>query len=69
MFSMTTNRLNAVRIMASKLGVVRSLNRFVDDAIYNSEGVEVKLNALGGTVGNLVVLLHEVIEELELLAI
>jgi hypothetical protein len=55
--------------MTSKLGVVRSLNRFVDDAVYNSEGVEVKLNALGGTVGNLVVLLHEVIEELDLLAI
>lgn len=53
--------------MASKLGIVRSLDGLIDDSIYNSQGVEVELNTLGGTIGNLVVLLHEVVEELDLL--
>lgn len=53
--------------MASKLRIVRSLDGLIDDSVYNSQSVEVKLNSLGGTIGNLVVLLHEVVEELDLL--
>lgn len=62
-------RLNAVRVVAGKLRVERCLDGLVDNSVYNSEGVEVKLNTLGGAIGNLAVLLHEVIVELALLEV
>ena len=43
------------------------LNSFIDDAIDNTQGVKVELNAMLGAVGNLKVLFIEVIEELPML--
>lgn len=50
--------------MSGKLGVVGGLNRFIDDTVDDSEGIEIKLNAIHGSVGNLLVLLVEVVKEL-----
>jgi hypothetical protein len=62
-------RLDAVRVVAGKLRVERRLDGLVDNSVYNSEGVEVKLNTLGGAIGNLAVLLNEVVVELVLLEV
>lgn len=59
-----THGLDAIRVVHSKLGVVRSLNALVDDAVDYTQSVEVKLNALLSAVGNLLVLTVEVVEEL-----
>ncbi len=62
-------RFDAVGVVAGKLRVERRLDGLVDNSVYNSEGVEVQRNTLGGAIGNLVVLLHEVIVELVLLEV
>ena len=59
-----THGLDAVGVVHSELGVVRSLNTLVDDAVDYTQGVEVKLNTLLSAVGNLLVLTVEVVEEL-----
>jgi hypothetical protein len=46
---------------------VTGLDAFVDDTVYNAEGVEFKLDAFVSAVGDLLVLLVEVVEELRLL--
>lgn len=59
-----THGLDAVGVVHGELGVVRSLNALVYDAVDYTQGVEVKLNALLSAVGNLLVLTVEVVEEL-----
>jgi hypothetical protein len=46
---------------------VTGLDSFVDDTVYNAEGVEFKLDAFVSAVGDLLVLFVEVVEELRLL--
>lgn len=43
---------------------MRSLNRFVDYSVDYTEGVKFQLDSVDGTVGNFLVLLVEVVEEL-----
>ena len=59
-----THGLDAIGVVDCKLGVVGSLDSFVDDAVDDAQGVEVKLDALLGSIGNLLVLSVEVVEEL-----
>jgi hypothetical protein len=59
-----THSFDAVGVVHGEFGVVTSLNSFVDDSIYNAEGVEVELDSFVGPVGDLFVLFVEVIEEL-----
>jgi hypothetical protein len=59
--------LDAVGVVHGKFRVVAGLDSFVDDSVYNAEGVEVKLDAFVSAVGDLLVLFVEVVEELRLL--
>lgn len=43
------------------------LNALVDDAVNDTEGVKVKVNSVHGTIGDFLILLMEVIEELQAL--
>jgi len=54
---------DAVSVVDGKLGVVRSLDSLIDDAVSNTEGVEVELDARNGSVGDELVLVVKVIEE------
>ena len=55
--------LDAVRVVDSKLGVVRCLNVLVDDTVSNTQSVEVELDTRNGSVGDELVLVVEVVEE------
>lgn len=50
--------------MNGELGVVRSLNGFIDNSIDDTKGVELELNSLDRTIGNLLVFFIEMVEEL-----
>lgn len=67
MVPLKTYSLNAIAVVHGKFRVVLGLNSFVDDTIDDTQSVEVELNAILGAVGNLKVLLIEVIEELPVL--
>lgn len=43
------------------------LNALVDDTVDNTEGVKVEVNSFHGTIGDFLILLMEVIEELQTL--
>jgi hypothetical protein len=62
-----THSLDAVGVVHGEFGVVTGLDSFVDDSVYNAEGVEFKLDAFVSAVGDLLVLFVEVVEELRLL--
>jgi hypothetical protein len=47
-----------------ELGVERRLDGLVDDAVDDAQRVEVEVDALVGALGDLLVLLVEVVEEL-----
>lgn len=68
-FYMFSYRFDAIRVVAGKLRVERRLHGLVDNSVYNSEGVEVETNTFGSAIGNLLVLLHEMIIELVLLEV
>lgn len=59
--------LNAIGVVNGELGVVRSLDSFIDDSIDDSKGVELKLNSFDRSIGDLQVLFVEVVEELLML--
>jgi hypothetical protein len=59
-----TYSLDAVGIVDRKLGVVWSLDAFVDDTVNYTKSVELQLNAMVGAIGDLQVLRVEVIKEL-----
>jgi hypothetical protein len=59
-----THSLDAIAVVHGKFRVVLGLNSFIDDAINDTKGVKVELNALMGAVSNLEVLFVEMIEEL-----
>jgi len=65
--SRVTYSLDAIGVVHRKLGVVGSLDAFVDDAVDYTEGGEVQLDAFVGTIGDFQVLCVEVVEELRLL--
>lgn len=58
-------RFDAVGVVSCKLGVVRGLDGFIDDSVYDTKGVELELDAVESAVGDLLVLFIEVVEELE----
>lgn len=60
----STHSLNTIGVIDCELGVVRSLDSFIDDTIDDTQGVEVQLNTLLSAIGNLLVLSVEVVEEL-----
>lgn len=62
--SLMTYSLDAVGVVHRKFRVVLGLDSFIDDTIDDTQGVEVELDAVLGTVGNLKVLFIEMIEEL-----
>jgi hypothetical protein len=43
------------------------LNALIDDAVNDTEGVKVEVNSFHGTIGDFLILLMEVIEELQTL--
>lgn len=59
-----TYGFDAVAVVHCELGVVRSLDAFVDDAVDYTQSVEVELDTLLGAVGDLLVFTVEVVEEL-----
>lgn len=61
--------LDTVGIVHSEFRVVRGLDRLVDDAVNNSQRVEIKLNTINTTVGNSLILLVKMIEELRSLVL
>lgn len=56
--------LNAIGVVNGELGVVRCLDGFIDDSIDDSKGVELKLDSFDGSIGDLLVLFVEMVEEL-----
>ncbi len=55
--------LYSVSVVDRELWVVWSLNRFVNDTVDYAKGIKVELDALGGAVGNFLVLHIEVVVE------
>lgn len=58
---------DTIGVVNGKFGIVRGLDGFIDDSIDDTKGVELKLNSLNGSVGNLLILLIKVVEELRML--
>jgi hypothetical protein len=59
-----SHSLDAVGVVDGELGVVRRLDGLVDDAVDDAQRVEVEVDALVRALGDLLVLLVEVVEEL-----
>lgn len=57
-------RFNAVCVVNSEFRIMGSLDRFIDDTVYDSKSVEFKLDAINRSIGDFLVLFVEMIEEL-----
>lgn len=53
--------------MDCELGVMGSLNRLIDDTVDDTQGVEVQLHTIHGTIRDLLIFFVEMVEELHTL--
>lgn len=60
-----TYSLNAIGIIHRKFRIVLGLNSFINNAINDTQSVEVKLDAFLGAICNLKILFVEVVKELQ----